>query len=254
MSNEHAPRPIHRAHSGLYECVKRAFDLVAGCILLLFFSPLLLLIAFLVRRSSPGPVFFRQVRVGRLDRPFLIYKFRTMFTDADQNGPQITATDDERITPLGRILRNTKLDELPQLINVVKGDMSLVGPRPQVPRFVDEFPLDDRAIVLAVRPGITGPTQLKFRHEEVMLEGVEDREQYYIENLLPLKCRMDVEYVQNRSAVYDAVILLETTALFTRGTFRRLCRRSHTSIDSSLLDPLRGEKSDKLQEKADVMT
>jgi len=209
----------------LYEGFKRLFDLVMGSALLLIFSPLLLGIALLIKRRSPGPVFFRQVRVGRGDRLFLIYKFRTMTVDADQNGPQITSSDDSRVTPLGRFLRNTKLDELPQLINVVKGDMSLVGPRPQVPRFVDEFRPDHRSIVLAVRPGITGPTQLTFRHEERLLEGQPDPEQYYIERLLPIKCAMDAEYVRQRCWSYDLRVLGKTAFLFLRSWLRRLRRK-----------------------------
>jgi lipopolysaccharide/colanic/teichoic acid biosynthesis glycosyltransferase len=207
----------------VFDGAKRLFDLTAGILLLFLLGPLLLLIAFLVKRSSPGPALYKQVRMGKGDRPFLIYKFRTMSAGADQQGPAITASDDPRITAIGKWLRGMKLDELPQLFNVLRGEMSFVGPRPQVPKFVDEF-AEFRAVVLAVRPGITGPTQLRFRNEEILLEGVQDREQYYIKHLLPTKCRMDAEYVENRSVVYDATVLCKTMWLFVRGVYLRVFR------------------------------
>jgi lipopolysaccharide/colanic/teichoic acid biosynthesis glycosyltransferase len=209
----------------VFDGAKRLFDVTAGILLLFLLSPLLLLIAFLVKRTSAGPIFYKQIRMGRGDRPFLIYKFRTMYADADQHGPAITSSDDPRITPVGQKLRGMKLDELPQIFNVLRGEMSFVGPRPQVTKFVNEFGPEYRAIVLAVRPGITGPTQLEFRNEELMLEGVEDREQYYIEHLLPTKCRMDAQYVENRSVAYDARVMCQTVWLFVRGVYLRVFRR-----------------------------
>jgi lipopolysaccharide/colanic/teichoic acid biosynthesis glycosyltransferase len=215
----------------LFDGAKRLFDMSAGILLLVFFSPLLAVIALLIKRSSPGPALFRQARAGRHNRTFYIYKFRTMHCGADCSGPQITSSDDNRVTPLGRHLRALKLDELPQLLNVICGDMSLVGPRPQVLRFVERFHPEHRCIVLSVRPGITGPTQLRFRNEETLLEGRVDREQYYIEELLPVKCEMDVEYVQKRCVSYDLKVLAQTTALLTRGTAVRLLRAgSKTSV------------------------
>lgn len=193
-----------------YELLKRFLDITIGVVLLLLLAIPLLLIALAVYVSSPGGVFYRQKRVGRYNRIFELYKFRTMYDGADQNGPLCTAANDERITPLGRILRRTKLDELPQLINVVKGDMSLVGPRPQVPRFVEKFPPEQRELVLAVRPGITGPTQILFRNEEQLLEGIAERERYYIEELLPIKCQLDVTYVTQRSLRQDMKVLWDT--------------------------------------------
>ena len=201
-----------------YEFVKRLLDVTVGLTLLVLLAIPLLCIAIAVYVSSPGGVFYRQKRVGRHNRIFELYKFRTMYAGADQNGPLCTAANDSRITPLGRFLRRTKLDELPQLINVVKGDMSLVGPRPQVPRFVEKFPPDQRDLVLAVRPGITGPTQLMFRNEEELLVNVEEREQFYIEELLPIKCQMDVNYVTQRSLLHDAKVLWDTAKVLIGGS------------------------------------
>lgn len=147
-----------------------------------------------------------------------------MIQDSENCGPLITSGDDARITPCGRILRRTKMDELPQLFNVLKGDMSLVGPRPQVPRFADQFGGDNHDIILHVRPGITGPTQLIFRNEEDMLAGIEDREEYYICNLLPVKCKMDVDYVENRNFSYDLHILFQTVGIFLNGVISKSSR------------------------------
>lgn len=204
------------------DTTKRAIDIVASAILLVLLSPLFVLLALLIRHGSKGPVFFRQERVGRASHRFRILKFRTMHTGADKQGPLITSSDDTRVTPIGRVLRSTKLDELPQLVNVLRGDMSLVGPRPQVPRFVDQFPPHLRDIILAVRPGVTGPTQIQFRHEENLLQGLADRERYYIEELLPIKCRMDVEYVQRRSLWYDLRVLHNTAWTSLPGTHARV--------------------------------
>ena len=217
----------------MYELIKRGVDIVAGLGLLMLFSPCLLVAAGAVRCTSRGPVIFKQVRVGRYGRLFMVWKFRTMTDDADQCGPLITAADDARITRVGRWLRGCKVDELPQLWNVVKGEMSLVGPRPQVPRFVDAFPTDERAIIVTVRPGITGPTQLKFREEEDMLRGQENREEYYIENLLPIKCRMDVEYVRQRCLMLDIKVLCKTGGGITFSLLRRFIGRSASRINRS---------------------
>ena len=211
----------------LYEFVKRGIDIVAGVGLLVLFAPCLLAAAIAVRCTSRGPIIFKQVRVGRYGRLFMVWKFRTMTDDADEWAPLITAADDERITPVGKFLRGCKVDELPQLWNVVKGEMSLVGPRPQVQRFVEAFPARDRAIIVTVRPGITGPTQLEFREEEDMLRGQENREEYYIEQLLPVKCRLDVEYVRQRCLLLDMKVLCKTGYAITVSLLRRLAGRSH---------------------------
>ncbi len=213
----------------MYEFTKRSFDVAAGAVLLTLFSPCLLFAAVAVRCTSRGPVIYKQIRVGRYGRPFWVWKFRTMTDDADQCGPLITAADDVRVTRVGRFLRGCKVDELPQLWNVVIGEMSLVGPRPQVPRFVEAFPADQRAIILTVRPGITGPTQLKFREEENMLRGLENREEYYIQNLLPIKCRMDVDYVMQRCFRLDMTVLCKTGYAVLLSLLRRMLGRASTA-------------------------
>ena len=178
---------------------------------------MLLWAAAAVALTSPGPVFYRQERVGRGGKIFQIWKLRTMFLAAPSNAgqaePLVTAQDDPRITPLGRHLRSWKLDELPQLFNVLRGDMSLVGPRPQVPRFVDRFDPGLRRIVLSVRPGITGPTALFFRHEEFLLSGQPNREQFYLSQIMPVKLQMDAEYVCRRSLGFDLQVLADTAFL-----------------------------------------
>jgi lipopolysaccharide/colanic/teichoic acid biosynthesis glycosyltransferase len=209
----------------LDEWIKRTLDVVLAFALLAMLSPLMVLVALLVRAESAGPVLFRQARVGRGRRPFWIYKFRTMVQDAESRGPMVTSADDPRMTRVGKKLRAWKLDELPQLFNVLRGDMSLVGPRPQVPRYVDRFPDAMRDIILSVRPGITGPAAVKFRHEEEILQARPDREEYYIDVLMPIKCELDVEYVRSRSLALDARVLWDTGLILGRGVVNRLRRR-----------------------------
>jgi lipopolysaccharide/colanic/teichoic acid biosynthesis glycosyltransferase len=191
---------------------KRAFDLICVTLLLLALWPLMLLIALLVRCSSPGSIFFRQQRVGRDGRLFQMMKFRTMHVAS--GGPSVTAGNDRRITPVGRLLRKTKLDEWPQFFNVLRGDMSLVGPRPEVPEYVQHYTEEQRQ-VLRVRPGITGITQVTFRHEEALLAGRSDMETYYLTVIMPEKLRSDLEYVRRHSVMGDIGLLCRTvTALF----------------------------------------
>ena len=204
--------------------IRRLLDAGIALTLLVLLSPVLLFAAVLVVLTSRGSLFYRQKRVGRDGHLFDICKFRTMQTGADRHGPSVTSTDDCRITPAGRFLRRSKLDELPQLWNVVRGDMSLVGPRPQVPRFVDCFEPSLRRIVLHVRPGITGPTALHFRHEESLLADKVDREGFYIEQILPIKLQMDAEYVRNRSIRSDLRILSQTAWMFSGGPIQRALR------------------------------
>jgi lipopolysaccharide/colanic/teichoic acid biosynthesis glycosyltransferase len=170
-------------------------------------------------------VFFRQERVGKDGRLFKIIKFRTMVANAESLGPQITAAADDRMTRLGRLLRATKIDELPQLFNVLIGDMSLVGPRPQVPRYVRHFPPAARDIILSVLPGITGPTAILFRHEESILDERPNPESFYVDVLVPIKCELDVEYVRRRGIWNDVRALCATVALIVRGIIHRLLRR-----------------------------
>lgn len=196
------------------ELAKRLLDMCIASLLLLLLLPLLLLIALLVWFSSPGPALFRQQRVGKGGRLFWLYKFRTMYVNG--GGPSITARGDARIAPLGRWLRRWKLDELPQLLNVVRGEMSLVGPRPEVPEYVQLYTEEQRQ-VLSVRPGITGITQLEFRHEEELLAGQEDMEAYYRHMILPAKLRLDLRYVQERTLLGDLCLLWHTLlVLFQR--------------------------------------
>ncbi|MDW8051856.1 MAG: sugar transferase [Armatimonadota bacterium] len=201
----------------LYEPIKRVLDFTVAAFGLAACAPLFVLIALLIKLDSPGGVFFAHERVGRYGRKFKVLKFRTMVKNAPQLGGAITAGGDPRITRIGKVLRQTKLDELPQLWNVLKGEMSLVGPRPEVEKYVQLWDPALREIVLSVRPGITGLTQIRYRHEEHLLAAQPDPEKYYREVLLPLKLQSDAEYVKNRSLRLDLWILGRTVAaLFER--------------------------------------
>jgi len=186
---------------------KRLFDLLIAGFALLLLSPLLLALALWVKLDSPGPVLFRQERVGRFGRPFQIHKFRTMVHDPAQHGPQITVGDDPRITRAGRLLRHYKLDELPQLVDVLRGAMSLVGPRPEVPRYVALYPPALRDKVLSVRPGITDLASIQFRDENALLSKSADPEREYAEVVLPAKLRYAAEYVDHATLATDLRLL-----------------------------------------------
>lgn len=175
---------------------------------LILLSPLFLLVALAIRLDTPGPVFFRARRIGQGGAPFSLYKFRSMVSGADKRGPGITATGDPRITRVGRFLRRTKIDELPQLINVFKGDMSLVGPRPEDPRYVALYTPEQRR-VLEARPGITSAASLAYRHEEQMLCG-EDWETIYRTRVLPDKLAIDLAYLERRTLGSDLKLVLRT--------------------------------------------
>ncbi|MGN7872169.1 sugar transferase [Roseateles sp. 22389] len=189
---------------------KRLFDIVCAGIGLLLLSPLLLAVAVWVKLDSPGPVMFRQERVGRFGASFRIHKFRTMRVDAPRLGPQITIGDDARITRSGRWLRASKVDELPQLWDVLRGAMSLVGPRPEVPRYVALYPAELRELVLSVRPGITDPASLSFRNESELLARAEDPEREYVEVVMPMKLSLAADYVRNASLGGDIRLILAT--------------------------------------------
>lgn len=178
---------------------KRLLDLVFAAAGLFLLAPLMTVIAVCVRLDSPGPVFFRQLRVGRGGVPFRIHKFRTMRADATSSGLPLTVGADPRITRVGRLLRRTKLDELPQLIDVLAGTMSLVGPRPEVPRYVALYPEAVRRQVLSVRPGITDPASIAYRDENALLASAADPERVYVEQVLPAKLRAALDYVEHRS-------------------------------------------------------
>jgi lipopolysaccharide/colanic/teichoic acid biosynthesis glycosyltransferase len=201
----------------LYESIKRISDCLLAAVGLILLLPLMAVIALLIKLDSSGSALFAHERVGRHGRKFKLLKFRTMVQDAPKLGGAITAGHDPRITRIGRLLRATKLDELPQLWNVLKGEMSLVGPRPEVEQYVQLWEPELRKQVLSVRPGITGLTQIRYRHEERLLAQQSDSEKYYREVLLPLKLASDAEYVRRRSLLFDLSILLRTViALFQR--------------------------------------
>ncbi|WP_338204968.1 sugar transferase [Candidatus Nephthysia bennettiae] len=187
--------------------MRRILDVCAAGALLVVSSPLLALIAGAVRLSGAESVMYRGSRVGRHGHPILILKFRTMASDPTWNR-DVTSSDDPRITCLGRLLRRSKLDELPQLVNVLRGEMSMVGPRPESPRYVAHYTSEQQE-VLAVRPGITGAAQLLFRNEEQLLSGP-DAEGYYIKEVMPAKLRIDLAYVRQRSLWLDFKILVLT--------------------------------------------
>lgn len=193
---------------------KRAFDLLGAACALVLLSPLLALLALWIKLDSPGPVFYRQERVGRFGRPFRIHKFRTM--GADAGGLPLTVGDDPRITRAGRLLRRTRLDELPQLIDVLRGDMSLVGPRPEVPKYVAHWPAHLRERALAVRPGLTDPSSLAFIDEAQVLARAADPERVYIEQILPQKVQAAVDYADRASLWSDAAVLARTVVTLLR--------------------------------------
>ncbi len=195
---------------------KRTFDLLFSLIGLILLAPLFLLVASVIKGTSRGPVFFRQERVGRMFRPFHIYKFRTMIEGAHRMGPPITASNDVRITRVGRLLRASKMDELPQLINVLKGEMSIVGPRPEVRKYVDLYTPLEREI-LTLRPGITDWASIRFRHEEASLarSGMHGGDAAYTEQILPKKLALQVQYVRQHTLWGDLQIIVATLrALF----------------------------------------
>lgn len=192
---------------------KRLFDMVCAALGLLVLSPVLLLCALLVGLTSPGGVLFRQERVGKDGVPFTIYKFRSM--RKDNAGLKISTSSDSRITPVGRVLRKTKLDELPQLWNVLKGDMSFVGPRPEVREYTDLYTPEQRQVLL-VRPGITGLASIRYRNENDLLSASTDPNRTYIEEVMPAKLALDLEYIPCACVSYDIKLILETLVTVVR--------------------------------------
>ena len=186
---------------------KRCFDIVASLLGLIIVSPLLLVIVLIIKLKMPGPVIFSQERTGRKGKPFTIYKFRTM--TLNHGGSTISVRGENRITPTGAKLRKCKIDELPELWNVLKGDMSFVGPRPDVPEYTNRLVGEEKKI-LELRPGITGPASLKYSNEEELLSSVNDPQKYNDEILWPDKVRLNLEYYYNRSFFGDIFIILKT--------------------------------------------
>ncbi len=190
--------------------LRRVLDIVASLVGLIMLSPLFICLAALIKLDSPGPVFYRALRVGKDGKLFYLYKFRSMVVDAERSGPKITTRGDARVTRVGRFLRRSKLDELPQLINVLKGDMSLVGPRPEDPRYVALY-TTEQLRVLTVRPGITSAASLAYRDEEQLLTG-ENWETVYREEVLPHKLAIDLAYLEQRTLLSDLKLILKTIA------------------------------------------
>ena len=188
---------------------KRAMDIVLSAAALCVLWPVLLLIALAIVVDDPGPVFYRQVRVGRGGKPFRIFKFRTMVVDADKKGLSITVGRDSRITRVGAFLRKTKLDELAQLLNVLCGQMSFVGPRPEVPRYVELYTPYQRQVLL-VRPGITDYASIAYRNENDLLAGAKDPERMYIETVMPDKIELNMKYLREISPLTDVRLILRT--------------------------------------------
>ena len=194
----------------------RIIDVVASGLGMVLLTPLFLSIAASIKLSTPGPVFYRATRIGKDGTPFRLYKFRSMVVGADKSGPGITTAEDRRVTPVGDFLRKAKLDELPQLINVLRGEMSLVGPRPEDPRYVAYYTPDQRQ-VLCVRPGITSAASLRYRDESALLTGA-DWEKTYIENIMPQKLAIELAYLQQRNLLTDLeLIVLTLRAVVIRG-------------------------------------
>ena len=195
---------------------KRIFDIFFAGLGLVVLAPFFVLVALAIKLDSAGPVLFRQERVGLGGRVFCIHKFRTMVTDAEQKGFQITVGSDRHITRVGAFLRKYKLDELAQLFDVIKGDMSMVGPRPEVPRYVACYPADVRKIVLSVKPGITDWASIKFKDENSILGRASDPYKAYVEEVLPIKLEYYLEYVRNQSLLGDLKIIFETVWALVR--------------------------------------
>ena len=189
--------------------MKRTFDLIVSLAGLIIISPFLLVVSCLILVTMGRPVFYRQVRVGIDGIHFKIIKFRSMIKNADRQGPAFTAAGDPRITPVGRLLRKYKLDELPQLINVVLGEMSLVGPRPEVPEYVERYTEEQRR-VLSVRPGLTDTASIVYRDEESVLSRYEDTQKAYMEKIMPAKLRLNLAYIERAGFFSDLSLIFKT--------------------------------------------
>lgn len=197
--------------------IKRSFDIIFSGVALFVLWPVFVVIALWIRMDSKGPVFFRQERVGRNGKIFKIHKFRTMTTNADRKGLQLTVGADSRVTGAGKVLRKTKIDELPQFLDVFFGDMSIVGPRPEVPKFMNQYPAEARAKILSVRPGITDRASIEFRNENEILSSAEDPEAAYITEIMPIKQKYYCAYAEDHSLFGDIRIIIDTAVAVVRG-------------------------------------
>jgi lipopolysaccharide/colanic/teichoic acid biosynthesis glycosyltransferase len=192
----------------MYTFSKRIFDLFSSLIVLLILFPFLLLIAILIVLDSRGGVFYGQIRVGKDGKEFKLLKFRSMRPNSDQKG-ELTIGNDMRVTRLGKVLRKYKLDELPQLLNIIGGQMSVVGPRPEVPRYVSLYN-EEQLKVLEVKPGLTDPASIKYLKEQEILGKSEDPEKAYVEEVMPSKLLLNMGYIENRSFMYDLKLIFQT--------------------------------------------
>jgi len=190
--------------------LKWLFDVLFSVFGLIITSPVLAVVALAIKISSPGPVFFRGERIGKKGKPFRIFKFRTMVENAEELGGPSTASDDPRLTKIGLFLKKYQLDELPQLINVLKGEMSFVGPRPEVPFYINMMTEEEKKIILSIQPGITDFSSLQNFHEGEVLKGSPDPEKTYMEKIRPTKIKLQMEYVKNRSFLLDLKIIVKT--------------------------------------------
>ena len=200
----------------LYErYFKRIFDFVTSLCGLIVLSPMFIVVAVLIKKEDGGRVFFRQTRVGQNGKLFKIYKFRTMVENAEKMGARVTRGDDPRVTKIGKVLRKYKIDELPQLVNVLKGEMSLVGPRPEVPEYVNAYKKDYEKI-LKVKPGVTDFAALEYIDEEGLLKDTEDPEKVYLEKILPEKMKYYEKYIREMSFLTDLKLILKTILRIVR--------------------------------------
>jgi len=190
--------------------LKRLFDIIFSLFGLILISPLILIVAILIKLSSPGPVFYRGERMGKNRKPFRIFKFRTMVVDAEKLGGPSTAGDDPRLLKIGNFLKKFQLDEIPQLINVLRGEMSLVGPRPEVKMYVDMMTNEERDAILSIKPGMTDLASLWNFSEWKILEGSPDPEKTYMEKIRPTKIKLQLEYVKTKSFMLDLKIIIKT--------------------------------------------
>jgi len=192
--------------------LKRLFDIIFSFLGLILISPFLLIVAILIKLSSPGPVFYRGERMSKGGKPFRIFKFRTMVVGAERLGGPSTAGDDPRLTKIGNFLKKYQLDELSQLINVLRGEMSFVGPRPEVKMYIDMMTNEERSVILSIKPGMTDLASLYNFHEGEVLRGSSDPERTYMEKIRPEKIKLQMEYVKERSFFGDIKIIFQTIA------------------------------------------
>jgi lipopolysaccharide/colanic/teichoic acid biosynthesis glycosyltransferase len=200
-------------HSSATLALKRILDVVGSAAGLLVLSPFLLAVAVAIKADSPGPVFFRQERIGRDGQPFRIFKFRSMIAGASQVGTALTVRADRRIARIGGFLRRTKLDELPQLINVLKGEMSLVGPRPEVPEFMNLYTPEERALIVSMRPGMTDYAAILFRDESSLLDGHDNPAEFYRREIMPIKFGYYKRYSRDLGLINDLRLIAATVSL-----------------------------------------